>query len=244
MAGKCAEDRDMRKRTLRKEICDYIQNQIAQGRFRPGDRIVETQLARELNVSQAPVREAILELSAMGLLEERPYAGCIVRRMTADDIADIYNVRAHIDEYAARLAAQRITSRQLEDMERLLREMDGAPDIQSFVQKDIAFHTMVVDAAGSPALFRMWQNLRLSEWTNLSVAATECSLERLKHHHWQIYHLLKAHDAHGAGAYTFLHIKGFGDELKRRLAAAAGGDSEPLTALALHGPEDGNAGEE
>ena len=244
MAGKRAEERDLRKRTLRKEICDYIQDQIAQGRFRPGDRVVETQLAKELNVSQAPVREAILELSAMGLLEERPYAGCIVRRMTADDIADIYNVRAHIDEYAARLAAQRITDQQLEDMEHLLREMDDAPDIQKFVQKDIAFHTMVVDAAGSPALFRMWQNLRLSEWTNLSVAATECSLERLKHHHWQIFHLLKAHDAHGAGAYMFLHIKGFGDELKQRFAAAAGGTSEPLPALTLHGPETGTAGEE
>ena len=244
MAGKRAEERDLQKRTLRKEICDYIQDQIAQGRFHPGDRVVETQLAKELNVSQAPVREAILELSAMGLLEERPYAGCIVRRMTADDIADSYNVRAHSDEYAARLAAQRITDRQLDDMEHLLREMDDAPDIQKFVQKDIAFHTMVVDAAGSPALFRMWQNLRLSEWTNLSVAATECSLERLKHHHWQIFHLLKAHDAHGAGAYMFLHIKGFGDELKQRFAAAAGGASEPLPALTLHGPETGNAGEE
>ena len=66
MAGKRAEERDLRKRTLRKEICDYIQDQIAQGRFHPGDRVVETQLAKELNVSQAPVREAILELSAMG----------------------------------------------------------------------------------------------------------------------------------------------------------------------------------
>ena len=180
----------------------------------------------------------------MGLRGKRPYAGCIVRRRTADDIADIYNVRAHIDEYAARLAAQRITDRQLDDMEHLLREMDDAPDIQKFVQKDIAFHTMVVDAAGSPALFRMWQNLRLPGWTNLSGAATECSLERLKHHHWQIFHLLKAHDAHGAGAYMFLHIKGFGDELKQRFAAAAGGASEPLPALTLHGPETGNAGEE
>ena len=61
MAGKRAEERDLRKRTLRKEICDYIQDQIAQGRFHPGDRVVETQLAKELNVSQAPVREAILE---------------------------------------------------------------------------------------------------------------------------------------------------------------------------------------
>ena len=63
-----------RKSTMRREIRTYIQRQIAQGVYRPGDRIVETQLAREMNVSQAPVREALLELAAMGLVEERPYS--------------------------------------------------------------------------------------------------------------------------------------------------------------------------
>ena len=57
------------KETLRSNIKDYIQKQIASGVYRPGDRIVETQLARELNVSQAPVREAILELVSQGMLE-------------------------------------------------------------------------------------------------------------------------------------------------------------------------------
>ena len=56
---------------MRREIRTYIQRQIAQGVYRPGDRIVETQLAREMNVSQAPVREAILEMVALGMLEKR-----------------------------------------------------------------------------------------------------------------------------------------------------------------------------
>ena len=60
---------------MRREIRTYIQRQIAQGVYRPGDRIVETQLAREMNVSQAPVREAILEMVALGMLEERAYSG-------------------------------------------------------------------------------------------------------------------------------------------------------------------------
>ena len=75
--------KDIAKGTLRKEIQSYIQEQIASGRFKAGDRIVETQLAKELNVSQAPVREAKLELAAMGLLEERPYSGSFVRQLTA-----------------------------------------------------------------------------------------------------------------------------------------------------------------
>ena len=83
-----------RKSTMRREIRTYIQRQIAQGVYRPGDRIVETQLAREMNVSQAPVREALLELAAMGLVEERPYSGTFVRHLKASDIEDIYNTRA------------------------------------------------------------------------------------------------------------------------------------------------------
>ena len=86
---------DIAKGTLRKEIRSYIQEQIASGRFKAGDRIVETQLAKELNVSQAPVREAILELAAIGLLEERPYSGSFVRQLTAADIEDIYNTESN-----------------------------------------------------------------------------------------------------------------------------------------------------
>ena len=117
---------DRKKGTMRREIRAYIQRQIAEGAYRPGERIVETQLARTMNVSQAPVREALLELSAMGLLEERPYSGTYVRRLTAGDIEDIYNTRAFLDEYAARQAARRITPEQLDAMKTLLRRMDQA----------------------------------------------------------------------------------------------------------------------
>lgn len=203
------------KETLRANIRAYIQQRIADGLYQPGDRIVETRLAKELNVSQAPVREAILELAAMGILEERPYAGCVVRKLTAEDVADIYDTRARIDEYAASLAAHRATDEELDAIEQLLRGMDKAADIYEFVQKDILFHAMVVDAARSPTLRRIWHSLRLAEWTNLSVTATENSLEKLKQNHWQIFHYLKMRDEHAASAYMFLHIKGFGDEMKK-----------------------------
>ena len=203
------------KATLRKEIRDYIQQQIASGRFKAGDRIVETQMARELGVSQAPVREAILELAAMGLLEERPYSGSFVRKLTAEDIEDIYNTRAFLDEYAARRAALRVTADQLREMEALLVEMDRAENPHDFVEKDIAFHAMVVDAAGSPALKKVWDSLRLVEWTGLSVAVTRNTLPELAKQHWRIFRLLERHADHTAGAYMFLHIKNFGDELKQ-----------------------------
>lgn len=210
------------KATLRKEIRDYIREQILSGRFKAGDRIVETQLAKELSVSQAPVREAILELAAMGVIEERPYSGSFVRNLTVEDIEDIYNTRAVIDEYAARLAAKRITPEQLQELEALLREMDAAENAHDFVEKDIAFHAMVVNAAGSPALKRMWEGLQLVGWTGLSVAVTRNTLPELARQHWQIYRLLEKHAEHTAGATMYLHIKNFGDELKQYFAEMDG----------------------
>lgn len=215
--GRHAENETASKETLRKRIRNYIQHQIASGRFQAGDRIVETQLAKELNVSQAPVREAILELAAMGLLEERPYSGSFVRKLTAEDVEDIYNTRAFLDEYAARQAARNITEQQLVEMEALLQRMDEAEDYQALAEMDMEFHAMVVDAAGSPALKRTWENLRLVEWTELSAAVTQNTLEELAKQHWRLFQLLKQHADHAAGAYMFIHIKNFGEELKRYL---------------------------
>ena len=212
---------------MRREIRTYIQRQIAQGVYRPGDRIVETQLAREMNVSQAPVREALLELAAMGLVEERPYSGTFVRHLKASDIEDIYNTRAFLDEYAARQAARLATQEQLDAMEVLLKKMDQAEDDASFAEMDIAFHGMIVDDADSPSLKRAWDNLRLVEWTSVSVAVTQESLPELAEQHWQIFRTLRSHAEQEAGAYMFLHIKHFGEELKRYVTETEQAEAVP-----------------
>lgn len=206
------------KETLRSNIKDYIQQQVAEGVYKPGDRIVETQLARELNVSQAPVREAILELATMGLLEERPYSGTFVRNFTIAEIEDIFDIRAFVEEYAARRAAKRITEEQLAEMEAVLREMEQNQELPTFVHLDMEFHGLVMDAAGSLALKRAWKVLRMAEWTYLCASITAFSLPELVAQHRNIYRYLKTHDESSAGAYMFLHIKGFGDELNKHFA--------------------------
>lgn len=203
------------KETLRSNIKDYIQQQIADGVYKPGDRIVETQLAKELNVSQAPVREAILELATTGLLEERPYSGSYVRNMSIDEIRDIFEIRAFVEEYAAKRAAKKATDEQLAEMEAVLKEMDNDRSLATFVHLDMEFHGLVMDAAGSPALKRAWKNLRMSEWTYLCAAITEISLNEMIQQHWRIFRFIQHREEASAGAYMLLHIKGFGEELAR-----------------------------
>ncbi|MCC8163846.1 MAG: GntR family transcriptional regulator [Lachnospiraceae bacterium] len=213
-----ANDFKLEKKTLRKKIRNYIIQQIANGTYRGGERIVETKLAKELEVSQAPVREAFLELTAMGILEERPYSGTFIRSIGPDDVEDIYNTRAFIEEYASRLAAKNVTDEQLANIENLLHKMDQAEDNTAFLEMDIDFHTMVVDAAQSPALKRMWETLQTVEWTQISLMSTKASLSDLARQHWNLFHYLQNHDERSAGAYMYLHIKNFGNELKTYLS--------------------------
>ena len=213
-----SDKRKPAKETLRANIKDHIQKQIAAGVYRPGDRIVETQLAREMNVSQAPVREAILELVSQGLLEERPYSGHMVRQMGPDEIEDIYQIRAVVEEYAAQRAADRATEKQWMEMERVLREMDANRDLDRFVHLDMEFHGLVMDAAGSAALKRAWKMLRMAEWTYIAAAITKSTLSEMIQQHWTIFRYLENRQGHSAGAYIYLHIKGFGDEVSQHFA--------------------------
>lgn len=213
--GESGRKRLAAKETLRSNIRDYIQQQIAEGVYQPGDRIVETRLAKELNVSQAPVREAMLELATIGMLEERPYSGTYVRNFTAAEIEDTFGARAFVEEYAAKRAAKRASEEQLAEMRAVLERMNPEQGIQEFVQLDKEFHGLVMDAAGSSALKRVWSLLRMAEWTYLCAAITAFSLEDLIAQHWKIFRYLEAREDSSAGAYMFLHIKGFGDELGR-----------------------------
>lgn len=103
------------KVTLRDKVKEYILERIYNGSYEPGSRIVETKLAHELGISQAPVREAIIALSMIGFLEERPYSGAYVRRITPEWIEDLFETRAFIERRIAFLAtinATRIRHRQ------------------------------------------------------------------------------------------------------------------------------------
>ena len=135
--------------------------------------------------------------------------------INGNEIEDIFDIRAFVEEYAAKRAAKRVTDEQLAEMEVILQQMerDKDKDMSVFVHLDMEFHGLVMDAAGSPALKRAWKVLRMAEWTYICALITEFSLDELIAQHRNIFSYLKAHEESSAGAYMFLHIKGFGNEL-------------------------------
>jgi DNA-binding GntR family transcriptional regulator len=114
--------------TVQSSAYDQIRRNIVEGRYRPGQRLIEQRIAEELELSRTPVREALRMLQSEGLVRVEPNRGAAVRRLTVDDIADLYDFRARLEGYAAELASQRATADQLD---RIRAATDGFDDATS-----------------------------------------------------------------------------------------------------------------
>jgi DNA-binding GntR family transcriptional regulator len=141
--------------TLR--VRDAIQRAILTGALAPGERLRAEALAQRFGTSRTPVREALQSLEAEGLVEIEPHRGAIVRPFDAAGLVELYELRAVIEPYAARRAAERIGRDALAALEENCRRADalGGADARA-VQGQIAlneeFHGVIVDAAESPRL--------------------------------------------------------------------------------------------
>jgi DNA-binding GntR family transcriptional regulator len=95
---------------------DQIRSGIVEGRYRPGERLIEQRIAEELDLSRTPVREAFRMLQSEGLVEVQPNRGVSVRGLEVEEIGDLYELRARLEAMAAELAAARATTEELDEL--------------------------------------------------------------------------------------------------------------------------------
>jgi DNA-binding GntR family transcriptional regulator len=141
-----------------------IRRAILDGSLRPGERIIEQRLAQQLNVSRTPVREALHKLERENLVS-RSGRGMAVQSFSAEEVSDIYELRAQLESYAARRAAERITRPQLDELRRVQdllmveAERDGLSEdmdrLRTLARFNQQFHLLVVRAAQSEPLERV-----------------------------------------------------------------------------------------
>lgn len=157
--------------SLREQIRAYLVEGIIDGRWKPGERIVERRVAGELAVSQTPVREALRELETIRLIESAPNKGVRVRKLAAADLEEIYPVRAGLEQIAAELAADRLAedTSALESQVAELHRADRAEDARAQVRHTVAFHRELVRAAGNSVLLHTWESLGIEVWTALAI---------------------------------------------------------------------------
>jgi DNA-binding GntR family transcriptional regulator len=148
---------------LWEQVKAVLLKRIIAGELAPDERIVELQVARELGVSQAPVREALKSLEALGMVDILPFSGARVHRQTSKELLDAYTVRSELEVLAIRLATERgasfpSLSARMGDMYHAVAE----GDMVRLSIADAAFHEEIIRASDNAELLRLWFNLQPS----------------------------------------------------------------------------------
>lgn len=148
---------------LREIVFETLRGAILDGTLKPGERLMEVQLAEDMGVSRTPVREAIRKLELEGLVLMIPRKGAYVSGLSSKDIADVFEVRASLEALAAGLAAERIGEEELEALKRFMVEVTvnaEAGDLEKVIQSDTDFHEQIYRASRNNRLVQIINNLR------------------------------------------------------------------------------------
>jgi DNA-binding GntR family transcriptional regulator len=210
----------IRRRVLREEIREQVIDEILSGRLAPGTRIVETQLAKQFGVSQAPVREALRDLALFGFVVCSPFRSTYVRQISTADLLKSYPVRAALESVAAREAASVIddeTLGQLEEHIASMRRAADANDHRAHVDADFAFHYTIIKAAGNDMLEHVWQSMRLATTTLVTHSMTQMthrSMREIGERHVAVLDALRSRDPLVAEAAMRRHIEEPGEWIR------------------------------
>ncbi len=148
---------------LRDVVSEALRQAIKDGILKPGERLMEIRLAEELGVSRTPIREAIRKLELEGFVVMVPRRGTYVADISLKDISQVFEIRGALEELAAGLAAERITTDELENLERILVEINEymeRGDFDKIVDADVRFHDALYHASRNQRLVDILNNLR------------------------------------------------------------------------------------
>jgi DNA-binding GntR family transcriptional regulator len=163
--------------TLRRHIATQIRDAVLRGMLRPGEKIVERDLAAQFGASLTAVREAVIQLEAEGLIVKRPNASTAIVELSAQDVLDIFAVRRELERYAFREAARRVTDAECRELEALhddAIETAHSGDAEAYVQADMMWHQAVWRATKNSFLENAMQRVvvRLFGFSYIQLAST------------------------------------------------------------------------
>lgn len=163
MAGKLTKVNLNDYKPLREVIFNTLREAIIVGELKPGERLMEVQLAEKMGVSRTPVREAIRKLELEGLVEMLPRKGAHVADLSVKDIMDVLEVRATLDGLASSLSAKRITDDEVKELKHHLAQFINyveKENLQGSIKKDVEFHDIIYRSSRNDKLIQISNNLR------------------------------------------------------------------------------------
>lgn len=212
-------------RTASAAAADVIRQAIVEGRVSPGQRLKEEELAHELGLSRTPIREALHQLQAEGLVEATPNRGATVRAYDVADLEDMYELRALLEGQAARRAAGKATAGHLEELRSSCDRFElllGGGDLQALVKENAFFHETILRASGSERLSGMVQQVVAMPLVYKSyIWYSGAQVAASYHYHRQLTHALEHRDAERAELIMREHVYEARDVLVQHMETGA-----------------------
>jgi len=195
---------------LRDVVFHTLREAILKGELKPGERLMELQLASRLGVSRTPIREAIRMLQQEGLAVTIPRRGAEVAKMTEKDMEDVLQIREALEILAVKLACEKVTKEQLGQLEKAVEGFERAVktgDLKQIAQSDIDFHDKIFGAADNPKLVTLLNNIREQIYRyRIEYLKDEKNYPNLIEEHRQIFQGLKNRDKDFVAVMTEKHL--------------------------------------
>ena len=182
---------------LRQKIKEVLLRRILSGHYDPGERLIELRIAEELGTSQGPVREALRDLEATGLVSSIPRRGTYVSEVMSEGLREIYTVRGALEEQATRIVTQRgscdigVLQREVD----LMRAASEASDVDGIIEHSVKFHRAIMQAAGNRLLLNIWQSLQIETRTIITMLTDGLDLREIADSHQPIVDAIASGDA-------------------------------------------------
>lgn len=201
------------KDSLTEQIKSILIDRIIEGTLSSGDRLKELQIANEFGTSQAPVREALRSLQALGYIEHKPHVGALVRRFNKKEIEEAYLVREALEGHCL-ILAEIDTGKLAEQLGIHLESMHRAvndTDVKAFTLADNLFHRSIVKFSSNQTMLTMWEALRMQSQVMATIVDASMPMEKLYALHPPIVVALERNHREYSARYLASHFREISD---------------------------------
>lgn len=151
--------------SLAERVAGTLREMFLNGDLKPGERLIETEIAEQLQVSRGPVRDALKTLQEEGVVHIEPRKGTFMAKLCYEDLNDIYLLRGAIEGLGARILAEEGTPEQIDQLEECLHNLQASiDDLKVFAKYDLHFHELLCQLTGHKWLYKQWLSMKTYIW--------------------------------------------------------------------------------
>lgn len=197
-----------RARTVHEYVLASLREAIIDGRLGGGTRLVQTELASQLDVSITPVREALRDLATEGLVSFDPYRGALVRKLDLGEVRELYELRIALEPLMVRRVMGRITDEVIGEADQLREQMEQTSSLTEWADLNLQFHATLSSPDQDSRLAKILTGLRdsASLYVGMSLGARMERITESNREHAALVELYRSHDVEKTVALTVQHL--------------------------------------